>query len=255
MKVVAVVGVVGGVGATALVANLSQAAVVQGSPVLAFDFSSSNMLRLYFGMNWDDRTGLAPQILAGRSWYEAAYYVPNGVDFVPFGASDDPALGERLASWLDDRPGWFAAQIAALDMPQNALLIVDCAAAPTAIMRQVLPAADLVLVAARADPNSYARVHDVLQLTCKMTSAETSTVLCQFDASRQLDRDIAVLLRSDPRFALAPVTLHQDEYLREALAHKQTVLGYSPASQAANDFRALCTWVVARLGHRQELVA
>ena len=249
------VGAAGGVGATTSVANLAEAAVLQGHPVLAIDLSVGNMLRLSFGMAWDDPTGLAPQLLAGNPWHAAAYRSPSGIDFVPFGASDGPTLGESLSSWLDMNDGWLATQLSALDLPRDALIFFDCSHASNAILRQVLPVADLVLLAVRADLNAIGRAHGMLKLLRGQTTAEVATVLCQFDASRQLDRDIALLFRADARYALSPVTLHQDEYLREALAQKQTVFGYAPASQAASDFRALCTWCLGRLGQKRERAA
>ncbi|HXU92879.1 MAG TPA: cellulose synthase operon protein YhjQ/BcsQ, partial [Gallionella sp.] len=67
-----------------------------------------------------------------------------------------------------------------------------------------------------------------------------------FDPTRELDRDIAELLRVDLGAHLCPVTIHRDESVREALASKLSLEAYAPDSQAYDDFAALATWLIAR---------
>lgn len=249
MKVVAIIGANGGAGATTVTAHLAAALAAQNKSVLGMDFCPENFLRLHFGMLWNDGTGFAPQLLAGQPWHEAAFRSAGGVDFVPFGQLPSEAALQRLCDWFSRHPDWFGERLKEVQLPADTLVICDCPRLSATLSAQVLARADLVLVVMTPDAISYAAATQTLHAV--MAEGEgappASIVLNAFDPSRDLDRDIAALLRTGFQRALAPVTVHRDESLREALACKQTVFDAAPSSQAAYEFSALATWVVAHV--------
>lgn len=251
MKVVAVLGTTGGAGATTVVAHLAAALAAQQRPVLAFDFCPENVLRLHFAMPWSDRNGLAPLTLDNRPWHEAGYRSAGGVDFVPFGQLDSEAALHRYIAFLAEHPGWFAERLKELLLPPGTLVLCDCPRFPAALREQALAVAAAMLVVATPDPVAYAAATQIIDSNQMNGGPAASIVLNNFDPARSLDRDIAVLLRTGCAHRLASVQIHRDESLREALASKQTVFDFAPSSQAAYEFSALATWLVAHLGQLQ----
>lgn len=240
---------VGGAGATTVAAHLSTALLLQQRETLAFDWCPENCLRLHFGMAAGDSTGWAASLIAGDKWYTASFRGSHGIDFIPFGILEDERALDRLAGQLKDEPFWFRNQLSILCVPADTIVVCDCPRMPAALRDQVLSVADLVLVVTRPDSVSYATAVHIAQGASQKDLMQTAIVLNGFDSSRQLDRDISLLLRTQHKRLFSPVVVHGDESLREAVASKQTVFDFAPSSQAAYDFSALATWSLARLGH------
>ncbi|HJW55475.1 MAG TPA: cellulose biosynthesis protein BcsQ [Burkholderiaceae bacterium] len=248
MRTVAILGAVGGAGATSVAAHLAAALFRQGHDVLALDCCPDNRLRLYFGMSLYDETGWATEYLQGNNWFGAGYVDADGHEFVPFGQLADGNAFDQICARLRAQPQWLAAQIEALHKTPDAIAVCDCPRVPDALRDQAIAAADLILLVASPDSVSYSVVADLLQRAAGDGLPELWVVLNGFDASRRLDRDIALLLRSRHGQRFAPVVIHRDESVREALACKQTVFRFAPSCQAAHDYSALGTWTLSRLG-------
>lgn len=253
MRVVAVLGATGGAGATTTVAHLASALAAQQRTALALDVCPANALRLHFGMAWAEEGGWARHVLDGQDWQTAAWRDSQGRHFLPFGALDEGRALAGLAQWLGERPGWLRDRLGELQFEDGAVVVCDAPAAPSAWRDQVLAAADLVLMLCAPDTLSYAHATRFVdrarhQGASGRASPEVAIVLNGFDPARQLDSDIALLLRTQYKPVFSPVLVHRDESLREALACKQTVFDFAPRSQAAHDHAALGTWALARLG-------
>lgn len=247
MNVVAIKGGGGGVGVTTIVAQLTAQLTAQHRRTLAFDFSPSNVLRLHFGMPWSDDTGLAPQVLSGKPWHEAAFRSAGAIDFVPFGRVNGGMTTSDFSAFLNRDKEWFANRIKELDMPPDSLVICDCPADEEILQAQVMSTARLALVVVAPDAISYASATIAVETALSQGAGEVFLLLNGFDSTRALDRDISLLLHNESRHRFVPVTIHRDEHLREAVACKQTVLEYAPASRAAYDFDALAAWLYIHL--------
>ncbi len=242
MKVICVTGLSGGAGVTTVAAQLAAALRTQDRPVVAFDFSPDNTLRLHFGMAMSDGSGLAPQVLAKQPWNEVAYRSASGVDFVPFGQLDEDGLN-RFGNLLTHEPGWLSRHLDELDLPADAHLVLDCPRTPGPLRLQALAASTLVLVVLAPDALSFARASANERSMRLSGRTEARYLFNGFDASRALDRDVVAVARSDLQKKLIPVMIHRDEHLREALASKRDIYEYAPSSQAAEDFSSLAHWL------------
>lgn len=250
MKVVSITGIRGGVGATTVAAQLPSALMTRNWHVIAFDFSPQNELRLHFGMTWEDGNGLIPHVLSGKPWNEAAYRCENGVDFLPFGkcGENEAADFEHL---LKQEQDWLASRLGELESDDSTCVVIDCSHAGPAFCSQVYALSDMILVVLEADTLSYAALAESPLVFAPGHAEKVVYLLNGFDPTRELDRDIAKLLRADLGAQLCPVTIHRDESVREALASKLSIEAYAPYSQAADDFASLSTWLVARLAQAE----
>ncbi|MGE5621508.1 MAG: cellulose biosynthesis protein BcsQ [Candidatus Bathyarchaeota archaeon] len=255
MNLVAVVPAAGGVGATTLAAHLAVSLARKRRLGAAVDLCPGNALRLHLGMDWQDAAGLAAQVAAGRPWSDGAYVSSGGVPFLPFGRTGREDGGTHLAAWLEAQPGGLGGCLEQIRLPSGGILLADAPRLPWQLTRQALARADLTILVAAPDAASYAGLPALLEGVADAGCTEVRVVINGFDPCRDLDRDMALLLANDPGLDLAPVMVHRDEAVREALACKQTVFDYAPSCQAAHDFEALATWVVARLGHRSRQAA
>lgn len=250
MSVIAVIGAAGGAGATTVAAHLATAIARQDKPAVCFDFCANNVLRLHFGAMLHDRDGFAAALAAGLPWHYAAYTSSAGVRFLPFGILENDAALDRIGAWLQDRPQWFRDSLDSIDMPPDAIVVCDCPRLPAAIRNQVLGTADMVVVTCAPDPLSLVSATQIASQLHGSAGRIGTVLLNGFDAARALDRDMQALLRRQYGALCAPVTIHRDESLREALAHKKTVFDHAPASLAAQEFAALATWAIARCGQQ-----
>ncbi len=256
MNVIAVIGTGGGVGVTTVSAHLAAGLAAQQRRAIAFDFSPGNALRLCFGMDWDDESGIAPQVTAGKPWHEAAYRSASGVDFVPFGRMGSGYTPADFSAWVGKQPAWFSSSLEELDEPSDTYVICDCPRTENdALCSQTLTAASLTLIVLAPDALSYAAAIATSRTALAQGAQEVAFIINGFDSARTLDRDVTTLMRTDFKHSLAPVTIHRDESLREALASKQSVFEYSPSSRAAYDFAGLAMWVVAHLAHVRKKAA
>jgi cellulose synthase operon protein YhjQ len=243
MKVVALVGAGGGVGTSTLAAHLATGLVAQRRPALALDLSPGNTMGLYFGMDFRDPRGLISQLTAGKPWHESVFRSPGGVDFLPYG------IAPRQVSVAE---AWGVERVRDAHLDEGATVIVDAGYGDTSMQRNALDQADMVMVVAGADPASAVALPRILsQVSAK---ADRNVVVClnRFNPSRRLDRDIAVVIRSELGERLSPRVIHEDESFREALARQQTVFDYAPSGQGAQDCHAQVTRMVALLAGQQD---
>jgi cellulose synthase operon protein YhjQ len=114
--------------------------------------------------------------------------------------------------------------------------------------QQALRAADMALVVVQADAASYATIPNmeaVLNAYCHNRAGfgGSAYVLNNVPPGSELSRDVMRVIRAGLGARVAPVIVHQDEAVREALAFDQPVLQYAPHSEATRDISELVAWV------------
>ncbi|WP_313079056.1 cellulose biosynthesis protein BcsQ [Pulveribacter sp.] len=252
MKILTIASAKGGVGKTTVTENLAVAlARKTGRTVLAVDLDPQNALALHLGLGPQELRGLSRASLAGQDWRGACFEREPGVYVLPFGALTEHDLA-ALEAQIAARPRWLIEHLEALQLPDNALVLLDTPPGPSMYGRQALSIAHWVLVVMLADAASYATLplmQRLVQTHCapRADFADTLYLLNQVNSARQLSQDILRVLRDavGPRFAGA---IHADEGVPEALAMGLSVLDHAPHSQASHDILACAAALAARMG-------
>ncbi len=249
MKVIAIVSAKGGVGKTTLTANLATALQREGvATLLVVDMDPQNALGLHFGADPRSLAGVSRASLAGEDWGSVCLQSPSGVHVLPYGVVNE---SDRVAfeRHLDAHPNWLVQQLQGLELPEDAVVLVDTPPGPSVYMQQALSAAQVVVVVSLPDAASYAALALMQRLvhtycTPRPDFSETLYVLNQVDGARQLSKDITRVMQDNLGERLVGV-VHEDQAVREALAYDQSVLEYDPQGQAADDLRK-CARVLAQ---------
>lgn len=249
MKVIAIVSAKGGVGKTTLTANLATALQREGvATLLVVDMDPQNALGLHFGADPRSLAGVSRASLAGEDWGPVCVQSPSGVHVLPYGVVNE---SDRVAfeRHLDAHPNWLEQQLQGLELPEDAVVLIDTPPGPSVYMQQALSAAQVVVVVSLPDAASYAALALMQRLvhtycTPRPDFSETLYVLNQVDGARQLSKDITRVMQDNLGERLVGV-VHEDQAVREALAYDQSVLEYDPQGQAADDLRK-CARVLAQ---------
>ncbi len=249
MKVIAIVSAKGGVGKTTLTANLATALQREGvATLLVVDMDPQNALGLHFGADPRSLAGVSRASLAGEDWGSVCVQSPSGVHVLPYGVVNE---SDRVAfeRHLDAHPNWLVQQLQGLELPEDAVVLIDTPPGPSVYMQQALSTAQVVVVVSLPDAASYAALALMQRLVHTYCAprpdfSETLYVLNQVDGARQLSKDITRVMQDNLGERLVGV-VHEDQAVREALAYDQSVLEYDPQGQAADDLRK-CARVLAQ---------
>lgn len=249
----AVLGVAGGVGTSTVTANLAASLAIREFPVFCCDFSPANSLRLHFGMDITDPTGLATQVLGDQPWYEATYRSPLGISFLPFGNAGINT-DNRMVQWMESHPGWFGQRLREVSLPAETTLICDAGTLSSPLAEFLLKDIDAALLVVNADIRSCAALPDALKALGVAKIPLLGVVLNALDPARKLDRDVHTWLQQFLGEHLLPIAVRRDETLREAFACNRSVFEHAPASRGAYDFSALSIWLTTRQALQQKTV-
>lgn len=251
MSIVGVVSMKGGVGKTSSTANLATALATRLGPgrVSVADLDPQNGLHWHFGIN-DTKTGICKHALSGDGWAGAAVESPFEVVCLPYGMvseSEREAFEELLAK----EPGWLGAKLKQAGLGNDGVVLVDTPPGPSVYLKQVFACADLVLIVLLADASSYATIPAMESWLEEMSvlrpELNSFYVLNQIDKTQVLNRDVTELLHRHLGVRVAPIGIHHDEAVSEALAFRQPVLVYDPHGQASHDLARLGTWLIDTL--------
>ena len=72
-------------------------------------------------------------------------------------------------------------------------------------------------------------------------------LLNQTDSSQALFHDLLDVLRLRLGDRLAPISVHRDEAVPEAMAYQQSVVDYDPHGQASHDLARVGAWLQQQL--------
>ena len=256
MKTVARVSATGGAGRTTFTAELASLVAARGHRALAVECDPRNVLALHFGLRESARDGLISH-LAGQTeaWARAALQSDDGVLVLPWGSEEEEggadATQADAGAALDTRPHWLRDLLARVDLPRNALALVDCAAWPSPHARQAIDAADLVFALVTPDAAACATLPR-LNAALRRAGKESVFVANAVVPARALHTDILALLRERLGDALLPYVVHADSGVPAALAGGEGFCSAAPASQAAHDLNGIASWLAQWAGEPAE---
>ncbi|RJF92429.1 cellulose biosynthesis protein BcsQ [Noviherbaspirillum saxi] len=252
MSVIGIVSMKGGVGKTSTTANLAAAIASKLGPgrVSVVDLDPQNALHWHFGLDTSDLSGVCEQSLEDMNWRDIAEPTQFDVACLRYGPGNE-ADREAFETLLADEPNWLGHQIERAGLGDNAVVLIDTPPGPSVYLKQVFACADIILIVLLADAGSYATIpameswlDDISDLRPDLGNMY---ILNQVDTSEPLSRDVVDLLRQHLGRRLAPIGIHSDEAVSEALAFQQPVLAYDPHGQASHDIARLSTWLIDTL--------
>jgi cellulose synthase operon protein YhjQ len=250
MKIIAIVSAKGGVGKTTFSANLSMAMARAGVPTLSVDLDPQDALHLHFGLSMPCGDGLVEAALTGMDWRHALLQTDFGCDLMPYGQVEEEDR-EAFEHLLREQPLLLRQRLESLNLPEDAVVILDTPPGPSVYLTQALSAANMALIVVLSDAASYATLPSMvglIQRYClnRNDFSEYAYLVNQVDHSRQLNSDVAYVMRTQfGKRALGLV--HQDQAIPEALACNQFVCDYDQHSRGAADLKLICEQLLARL--------
>ncbi|WP_455823847.1 cellulose biosynthesis protein BcsQ [Pseudomonas graminis] len=239
-KVIALVSVNGGVGRSTLATALSSGLQRSGESVLAVELDPQNALRHHFGAG-ADVPGIGRTSLQNAQWDQIRQPGFAGCQLIAFGDTDTHQQ-ENLQRWLQQEPDWLAQRLSALNLSTRHTVIIDTPAGNNVYFHQALSVADVVLVIAQADAASLGTLDQLDVLLAPHLEREqpprVQFVLNQLDEGNAFCLDMAEAFRQ--RLGHAPVEVHRDIAISEALAFGTDPLDNQAMGLAADDIDELC---------------
>ncbi|WP_312494760.1 cellulose biosynthesis protein BcsQ [Pseudomonas cremoris] len=239
-KVVALVSVNGGVGRSTLATALSSGLQRQGETVVALDLDPQNALRHHFGVS-AGLPGIGRTSLQNAQWNLIQQAGFAGCQVIPFGDTDTQQR-ENLQRWLKRDSNWLAQRLSTLGLTERHTLIIDTPAGNNVYSQQALSVADVVVVVAQADAASLGTLDQLEAMLAPHLGREypprVHFVINQLDDSNAFNLDMVEAFTQ--RLESAPLEVHRDMAISEALAFGTDPLDSRVMSLATDDINDLC---------------
>lgn len=248
MKLIAIASMKGGVGKTTTTANLASALLAEqgGKGVFVVDLDPQNALHLHFDFLERSNEGICSHGVRSISLKGALRQSASGVGCFPYGAATEQER-QAFQDMLRADPDWLYRELVGLGLPKNSIVLIDTPPGNTVYLQQAFRCADIVLLLLLADAGSYLTLPamegwlvDALQRYPQLLAVY---VVNQADNGQPLHRDMLDVLRLRLGDRLAPVSIHRDEAVPEAMAFQQSIIRYDPHGQATQDVCRLAFWV------------
>ena len=251
MKVVQFFSAWGGVGQTTLVAHLSAALVTAGHKVLAIDLSCGNALASYLSGQTTRIKGWSEDVLTGHWWAASAQQNSEGVQFLPFGEAE-PDTEFRLMQLISQNPGWLKLALGQIDLPPDAIVMLDCPQWPNLLTKQAMDVADIQLMCTPLGAPLFHKTGLYEELTQHCDKNKLHALLMRVNPGRPSHAESLDFLRELPDWSVLEQTLHEDDGVGLAQLHAVGVMAAFPHSQYVQDIRNLSDWLIKSLATGRE---
>lgn len=259
MKLIAVSGLKGGVGAATVAANLTSAFHSLNKPVVIVDLDARNFIRTHFSMAMSDRDGWAVRASKSEDWALACYKSPEGIPFLPLGERaelmaecDNRNAAARLvdmASVYGLSDSVFQQMLAVLSSHFEYIILhfppVTFSADASTLLQSLHAVVDLHIMVVNPDTACYSILNSMGNELRRLPKLDLLSN--KFFLNSEVSADFSFNMKKEWGDILIPNPIHFDEALAESVANLQTVDRYSPYSQATSDFKSLALWSIANL--------
>ncbi len=237
MQRIFIQGVKGGVGTTAITANLAHSLNLAEERVLCVDLGDDNDLKLYFGVPWQESAGWHLQ----QDWFANVFESEDGEHVLPFG-EQVPTHTESYLSAVNDiinHPELLNSRKAEwllFDVPHyvnlNALTLQND---------------DIVIVVAQANFSAIGAIQKKYRLLNELACKHT-ILINKYDATVATEENVYRMMQAQyPQ--LAPCFLHYDAAVNESLGFYNVVANCAPKSQFVEDLDVFAAWLI-NLGNK-----
>ena len=250
LHVIAVVSSKGGVGKTTLAANLASALRRAGRQVVALDLDPQNALHHHFQLAQAQASEEAGIVSASEPWQTLQRQTDDGVMLLSHGMIDEDRRADFENSLRLDSL-WLARHLAAMNLDEGAVVVIDTPPGPSVYLRQALSVATLATVVSMPEPASYTSLPQIDRLISAYTQGREDFLgafymINQVDLTRQLSKDITQILRGLLGKQLIGI-VHRDQAITEALAYNRNVLGHDPNGRGCLDILDCAQALIGRL--------
>lgn len=239
-KVVALVSINGGVGRSTLATALSSGLQRLGESVVALDLDPQNALHHHFGVS-ASLPGIGRTSLEHGQWAPLQQLGFAGCQVITFG-DIDILQQENLERWLKHEPHWLAQRLVSLGLSERQTVIIDTPAGNNVYFHQALNVADVVLVVVQADAACLGTLDHLDVLLAPHLEGEhppaVHVVVNQVDESNAFTLDMVEAFKQ--RLGKAPLEVHRDMKINEALAFAVDPLDTVAKRLASDDFNEIC---------------
>lgn len=239
-KVVALVSMNGGVGRSTLATALSSGLQRHGESVVALDLDPQNALHHHFGVS-ATLPGIGRTSLEHGQWGPLQQLGFAGCQVIAFGDIDIEQQ-ENLERWLKHEPRWLAQRLSSLGLSERQTVIIDTPAGNNVYFHQALSVADVVLVIAQADAACLGTLDHLDVLLAPHLEGErppvVHVVVNQVDERNAFSLDMVEVFKQ--RLGKAPLEVHRDMAINEALAFAADPLDSAAKRLAGDDINEIC---------------
>jgi len=233
----------GGVGKTAVAANLATALAMRGRKVMLFD-GDLGLANAQLALGCPSPFNFSHVMNGEKPLNEIIITTPHGVRLVPGGS------GIRdLASLSINAAAEIVRSFSTLEEELD-YLIIDAAAGISDSVMTFMQAAQRQFVVLRDEPSSIADAYGIIKVLSFESDLKQTYVIPNMVESQSAGStlyrhlsDVCVRFLGQPLNYLGSITF--DEHVTTALREYQTVLDHAPGGNAARDFKALATAVEA----------
>lgn len=254
MRRIAFVSPLGGIGRTTLAAHVATLLAQRGAATLAIDLSPQNALGLHLGLASGEPSeaasasavpvrGWRDAIAEEQWWGQPALENSHGVRLLPHGAWQHAC--EAQAPLPDN---WLAAQLLQLDLPDDAVIVLDTPPLPAPLALQAAQCADLVLLLLDAGTRSLHWQAPLQRLVAALPkSAHHAVLVTGVDARSPVRAAALHALHAQWQGSVLPYPVHRDEHVELALHSRMCVHQLGAPSQFAHDLQGVTDWIARRL--------